>query len=150
MTIGIRSADEADIEWLLGQLRKFSDFFGTELKLFGDEAQARDLLTKMILNHPTYIAESDQCGRMGFIAGVLTPHMFNPQITVLAETFWWVDELYRGTRAGLLLLNRFVAEGQLCADWITFALEAKSPVREETLTRRGFRLQERSYLMEVA
>lgn len=145
----IRQALPSDIDWLISQLRAFSHFFGTKKPLFGDEEQARESMLAVVQNHVVYVAENADKTLMGFIAGCLIPHPYNPKITVLSEAFWWVDELYRGTRAGLKLLNAFVAFGKAHADWITFTLEAKSPVNESCLLKRGFRLQERNYLMEV-
>lgn len=136
------------MDWLVSQLREFSAFFGTKKSLYGTEENARLGITNMINGHIVLVAERE--GQLlGFIAGVITPHMFNPNIRVLAETFWWVAEEHRGSRAGLMLLNEFMDYGTANCDWITFALEHHSPVDEKCLLRRGFHLQERSYLMEV-
>ena len=152
MNIGIRPGRPEDIDWLLGQLKNFSDFFGTKLSLFGaDEDYSRFVIQSFMSEpHVLLIAEKEDVGPIGFVAGIVTPHLFNPAIKVLAESFWWVDEAHRGSRAGLMLLNDFIAWGKTRVDWITFALEEKSPVNEKALLKRGFRLQERSYLMEIS
>lgn len=149
MRITIRRAHHNDLDFLLAQLREFSQFFGTEKALFGDESYARQTLLGMIADHPFFVAEGEGAGPVGFVAGLITPHLFNPNIRVLAETFWWVSEEHRGSRAGLMLLEEFVKFGKENVDWITFALEEKSPVNEKALTKRGFKLQERSYLKEI-
>lgn len=148
MRITTRRADAGDIPWLLIQLERFSSFQGTRLQLYGNQDVMIKGLTNLILNHFVLLAQHTEA-RVGFIAGVCTPHPFNPAITLAAEQFWWVMEPYRHSRAGLVLLNGFVDWAKSVADWITFGLEANSPVNDRTLTRRGFRLQERAYLMEV-
>jgi len=150
MNIHVRPASTADIPWLLSQLKKFSEFFGSKIPLFEDEAHSTQGLHSMICDHVVFIAEQDGVGSVGFISGWRTQHPFNPKIRWLAETFWWVDEPWRGTRAGLMLLNKFTEWGKQNADWITFGLEENSPINDKTLIKRGFRLHERSYLMEVS
>jgi hypothetical protein len=150
MGIRVRGASPEDADWLLGQLKAFARFYGTKKSLFGNEAHARTSLLHKIHNHLVLIAEHDTLGPIGFISGYVLPHPFNPEIRLLSETFWWVDEDHRGGRAGLMLLNAFTEWGKANCDWITFALEHHSPVTEKALTRRGFSLQERSYLMEVS
>lgn len=147
-TVSIRRADAGDIDWLVSQCRDFASFFDSRHNLFPDEALAREGLWAMISNHIVFIAQKAGIP-VGFVAGTLAPHMFNPAIRVLYEAFWWVTEEHRGSRAGLLLLNSFVAWGREHADWIIFTLENHSPVNDSVLLRRGFTLKERSYLMEV-
>jgi RimJ/RimL family protein N-acetyltransferase len=150
LKITVRGATPEDIDWLLSQLREFSNFFGTRRSLFGDDDYSQSAMLNMIQNHIVFIAEREDVGPIGFISGYIIPHPYNPEIRLLSETFWWVDEEYRGTRAGLMLLNQFTDWGKKNADWITFALEEKSPVKETCLTKRGFRLHERSFLLEVS
>lgn len=150
MSVRIRQADENDIAWLLPQLHEFAAFFGSRRSLFPESDERAAVIVQGMLDHPFFIAESRAfAGRLGFIAGTLTPHPYNPDITVLAETFWWVDPAHRGTRAGALLLKHFEDYGRAHADWIVMTLNVETPVKEETLTRRGYRLKERSYLLEV-
>lgn len=149
MSISIKRATVDDIPWLLGELRKFAEFFGTKLSLLGNEAMAIQGLEIIIRDHFFAIAHHDTHGPVGFISGVLSPHMFNPDITVLSETFWWVSENHRGTRAGFMLFQEFKKFGAENADWITCNLESHSPVSDEFMVRNGFRLQERSFLMEL-
>lgn len=148
MSTQVRHATVDDIGWLIEQLKLFAGTLGTKRSLIPDADTATRVVTTMVAMHLVLVAELDGV-RQGFIAGYVIPHPFNPAIRLLAETFWWVDEAHRGTRAGLMLLNAFVAWGGEHADWITVALEAKSPVANECLTKRGFVLQERSFLLEA-
>lgn len=147
--IFVRRGTPEDIGWLVDQLKDFSLFYGTKRPLYTSEDFARKGLEKIINEHLLIIAEKDGVGPVGFIAGLFVPHVFNPDIFVLNEAFWWVPELYRGTRAGALLLREFVAWGKKEADWILFTLENESPVNETALLRHGFTFKERSYLLEV-
>jgi hypothetical protein len=145
----VRRARAGDLEWLLQELARFSVFFGSKTPLFSDSQYTRDGLTRLIETQLVLMAERDE-ERLGFIAGVLAPHTFNPAIRVLSELFWWVTPEHRGSRAALLLLNEFVEAGKTMADWITFGVETDTLVNEHSLTKHGFRLKERCYLMEIA
>ncbi len=145
----IRLATVDDIPWLIQELRKFSEFFGTRKSLFPtDDNEASYLLERLVESQPFVIAENG-VGPMGFMAGALEPHLFNAEIMTLTELFWWVTPEHRQSRAGAILFNWFIDLGNKHADWIVMTLEADSPVNPRTLGRRGFRLHERSYLLEV-
>jgi hypothetical protein len=146
--IQIRQAEMRDIPWLLDELRKFDQFFGMKKSLVPNETHANDLLASFIDAGPFFVAERDY-SPVGFIAGVLHPHPYNPDVTMLTETFWWVSESERGSRAGGMLLYAFTDYGRKYADGIVMTLEAKSPVNPKTLERRGFHLHESSYLLET-
>jgi hypothetical protein len=149
MHITVRAAAPTDIDWLVTQLRSFSAYFGTKRSLFGDEEFAKDGMRRMMDEHFMRVSERDDGVLTGFISGIITPHLFNPSIRVLTETFWWVAEPFRKTRSSVLLLNSFLSWGEANADWIAFGLEAQTPVKDEALIKRGFHLQERSFLREV-
>jgi len=149
-----RRANTSDVDWLVAQLMEFSNFYGTRLALFSTPEYVRGAVEAMIKNQPVFVAlgcnDRGIIDRLGFIAGVATPHPFNPNIRVFSEQFFWVTPDHRGSRASFLLLTDFLFWGKNNADWITFALEGRSPMNERALTKRGFKLQERSYLLEVA
>jgi len=150
MTIRIRPARPEDLDWLLAQLRQFSDFFGSKRPLLGDEAYARDQLSLIMRDHLMLIADGEGVGPVGFTAGLLNPHFFNPDIRVLAEAFWWVDHDHRGSRAASLLMDAFIDWGREHADWITFALQERTRIKDQSLIKRGFKRQEKNFLMEIA
>lgn len=146
----VRGATTTDIPALLPMLEAFSKTLKTSKPLFPTEEHARAVLEDMIAHHVVLVAESDDGRPIGTIAGLQVPHPFNPEIRLLAEAWWWVAPEGRGTSAGLRLLEEFTEIGRTMADWVTMNLEHDSPVREETLVKRGFRPFERAYLMEVA
>lgn len=145
----IRKALATDIPWLVEQLKEFSKFFGGKFSLFPGEDEAAKILNMLIATQPFWVAQLVDETRVGFVAGVLHPHLLNPALIVLTELFWWVVPEHRGGRAGLQLLNELHHFGLQHADWIVFTLEAESPVNPQTLERRGFRLKERNYILEV-
>ncbi len=151
MSVTVRAACLDDIPWMTAELREFSKFYGTKSPLMGaDEEYVRAGLYTMVTHHVVQVAHHESGELMGFIAGTLTPHVFNPDLSILCENFWWVATKYRKSRAGLLLLEAFIAAGKNYADMTTFSLvEGRSPVNEKSLMKRGFHLHERNYLMET-
>lgn len=149
MDVTLRPATLEDIEGILPHLRAFSEFFGSKIPLYPGDDYARDMLGRLIKDHVFIVASTPEGQIAGLIAGILGPHFMNKTITVLEELFWWVGPEFRHTKIGMELLRYYIAVGNWRADWVTMRLEAQSPVREETLTKRGFRIQERAYLMEV-
>lgn len=146
----VRRGLESDIDWLLGELNEFAEFLDTSKKLYADdEVYARNLLTGFIQKHFVLVAEKPDGTRVGFIAGYVMPHMFNPALQVLAEIWWWVNPAHRKTRAGLMLLEAYTRWGKENCDLVTMCIETITPVNERCLTKRGYRLHERSYILET-
>lgn len=149
--IRLRDAHIDDVPWLLEQLEDFSKFFGSKHSLFPSKAYGTEKLKELIEGHIMCVAHSDinEQPCVGFIGGILAPHFFNPEVTVLTELFWWVTPDWRNTRTGLMLLEEFIRIGNQKAKWIIMTLEDTSPVRPESLLKRGFRAKEHNYLLEV-
>lgn len=148
MGIVVRHAENEDAEWILSELQKFSKFFGSKKELFHSPDHSIPVLKDWIKNHLVLIAEDGE-RKLGFISGLVHGHLYNPEIRVLTETFWWVPEEFRGTRAGAMLFSEFKSWGEKHVDWIMMTLEAASPVNEKSLEKRGFKLIEKQFLMEV-
>ena len=161
--IEVRRGELSDIPWLCQELEKFSKFFGSTIPLYDDE-HVREQLPKWLSGGAVFLVAVEavtvrdpygvgdlECQRpVGFIGGLLLPHFMNPKIIQLAETFWWVQEEFRTTSAGARLFNAFCQEAKvLGVDWLTLSLEEHSPIKEESLTKRGFRRTERAYLLEM-
>lgn len=154
MGIRVRKATRSDSEYILGQLRLFAKFYGTKKSLFGTDDSARTGLLQLIDNHIVFVAEGVSGDAivepMGFIVGMLGPHMFNAEIKILSEVFWWVEEKYRTSSAGARLFSAFIKLGKEKADWISFSLAHNTPVNPDALLKRGFKLYETSFLREVS
>lgn len=145
----VRGAALSDLDFILGELKKFADFYESKSSLFGpDDNYNSAIISKLISEHLFLICEHDQDGSVGFISGTMAPHFLNPNIKVLSEVFWWVRPEYRMSRAGLLLLNAYVDYGKENCDWVTITIEDKSPINDKSLIKRGFKLKEKSFLME--
>lgn len=149
MSITVRPATHEDLDWMLTELKLFSDFYGSRLSLFGDAIYSRQFIASLIDDHVCLVAERDDVG-IGFITGLVTPHTYNPNIWVLTEAFWWVKEEQRGSRAALMLLNAFTEWGKANVDWVFFTLEDNSPVKDKNLLKRGYRFKETNFLLETA
>lgn len=149
MRVEVRKGTLEDIDYILSELKGFAKFYGTKKSLFGDDFDyMKATMSNIITNGVVFLAWRGEV-RMGFIIGLSIPHPWNPKIKLLAESFWWVEEQYRMSRAGLMLLDRFTEWGNDNVDWITFSLEHHSPVKDTCLLRRGYKLQEYNYLREV-
>lgn len=146
--VTIRPATPEDLDWLVPQLHAFAKFNDTKHSCIGPDEYVRKTLADLMAKHYFTVAERDG-ELMGFLAGIYFKHLFNPDLAVLCEMFWWVAPEYRHSRAGLMLLRDYIEWGKSKAKWITFALQSKSPVNPETLTRFGFVERERSYILEV-
>jgi len=149
MSVEIRRAVQSDIPWILAELKEFSKFYGTKHSLFGKDLEHSEVFIQILIDkHLFLVADDSTHGLIGLIAGTVEPHPYNPEILTLNECSWWVQEKHRGSKAGLLLLNEFVRIGKQHCDWIWMTLESASPVKDASLIRRGFKEQERSFLLE--
>lgn len=144
----VRAATPADFAWIITQLPLFSEQYG-QTKLFYNSEHSIDVLAHLAKDHLLLVAEHEIRGVVGFIGGFLHPHIFNPEIIQLTECLWWVDMKHRGTRAGFVLFEAFTTFGRENADWVCATLETHSPVKDEFLTKRGYVLRERSFVMEA-
>lgn len=145
--IDVRCARPDDVDWLVTEVEKLAATYGTKRSLFKDEEFSRDFMLNMIKEHVVLIAHRSK-DRLGFIAGMISRHPYNPTIKVLWETFWWVEQKHRSSRAKSVLLDEFTRWGRRLCDQIIFNLPDHARVHN-SLLRRGYHLKERSYLLEV-
>lgn len=150
MNYTVRQALQSDISFYSNELKKFSKFYSTEkvCLMSDDEEYVISTLSNFVSDQCcfTCLADDEPCG---FIIGVHLKHPFNPKLNILAEQFWWVKEEYRNSRAGKMLLEAFVAAGKATADLITFSLLPQSQVKDEALTKYGFKHTEKAFMLEV-
>lgn len=146
--ISIRRAVPNDLRWIIPELRTFSNFYGTKKNLFEENQETIDSLLGVITDHVFIIAEKNGEG-IGFICGLINPHIYNRSFKILTELFWWVNEQNRNSKAGLMLLKEFINTGKENADWITFGLMETTPVKEKSILKYGFKKMETNFLMEV-
>ena len=146
----VRLAAEADVPWIMTQVPAITKFYGTRIPPFPKAFdKIRPGIMCLIEKHLFFLAETIFGAPIGFIAGFVSSGFFNPDLLVLQETLWWIEEESRDGRAALMLFNAFVAWGEQYADWISLTLEDNSPIRKGHLEKHGFMLKERTYLKEV-
>jgi hypothetical protein len=149
MSYYIRKATTDDIPAISSELKLFSDTYGTTKSLYKNHEMVSQNLVYYITEHLFYVAvESETDLVVGLINGILIAHPYNQEIKTLVEGFWWVNPAHRNSRAGALLLSAYIEAGKKIADWVIMSLEHDSPVNETTLTKRGFILKEKTYLLE--
>lgn len=146
--VTVRAAWVSDAVKLLPMLKEFDQFASQKHKLYSNDVEIAGIIGNLIQTQPFLIAERDR-ELIGCFAALVTPHIFNPRIRVLTELFWWVKPEYRGTRAGLLLLETMTQWAKQNVDMFVMTLEHHSPVRPQTLTKRGFQMRETNYILEV-
>jgi hypothetical protein len=144
----IRPFKKSDLKWLVTELETFAKEYATKKSLFVDNLTTECLVEEIAENHVMFIAETDGGELAGFISGFQYPHPFNPSIKMLSENFWWVAKDHRRSRAGAMLLKRFVEFGEKYFDQIVMVIEDQSPIDEKHFLKKGFKLKEKSYLLE--
>lgn len=83
---------------------------------------------------------------VGALGSLILPNLFNPDLTTMAEIFWYVLPEYRNTRAGALLFNAFDKKAEeLGADEATLSLLGSSIINVNTLAKRQFHLGEYAF-----
>jgi len=151
MSIIVREATHHDVDWIVPELKSFSDFYcrDKKKKLFKDHKYTRsEVVLPLIERHLFLVAEMDESELVGMIAGLIGTHAFNNEISTLNELFWWVPQGYRHTRAGLMLINEYTRWGRENVDWAFMTLETDSPVNDRSIIKRGYQPVERQFLME--
>lgn len=142
-----RTANRYDVDWMFQECKAFSEAYPSKFSLAGNETYARVFISNLIQNHLVIVAVKDG-ERAGFIAGMIGPHHFNPDIKHLTEIFWWVPPALRMTGVGAKLFLEFVAFGKANCDCITMTLEKDTGISDAALEKRGFKLTEKAYLLE--
>lgn len=149
MLYSIRKAEEKDLPSIMEEIKIFSKFQDDKISMYGDDDYSKAYIAELVKTHLFLVSVDENDSLVGFISGWLTPHMFNPEIRTLVEAFWWVKEKHRRTKAGKELLDAFVKYGKENVDWVVCTIEHNSPVNNDVFLKRGFKLKETSFLMEV-
>jgi N-acetylglutamate synthase-like GNAT family acetyltransferase len=145
----VRDAELSDLDFILGELKEFAKFYNSKHSLFGSDDNYNIHIIKRLINeHLFLVCEHDQHGPVGFISGTVASHFLNPDVVCLSEVFWWVKPEHRMSRAGVLLLNKYIEFAEQKCDWVTITIEDGSPINDKSLIKRGFKLKEKSFLME--
>lgn len=95
-----------------------------------------------------FVAERD-ARMVGFLAGVVTPHVFNPNVRVTGVLLWYVAPRARGSRAAKLLLETYLDQAASGENTIVTFSHTAGAVSPRSLERMGLRLTEHAYLLEA-
>lgn len=139
-----------DIPLICVQLARFAQLYSRKYPPYKDLETSEKILQNIIENHLFYVAVKDDTHELvGFIAGFVCDHIYNPDIKVLTEAFWWTDEKHRRSGIGMQLLEAFEGWGKKNVDWIFMTIEEETPLDEKIFLDRGFKRKEINYIMEI-
>jgi hypothetical protein len=153
MSVRVEFATLKDFPWILEQLEIqdewYCDSHGSKRRFFVDKEHMSWTLNSLLESGILLIARvGDE--RVGYIAGWVSPHPYNPEIKVATHASWWVSQDRRHTKAAIQLLLVFKSTAQaLGCDKIIISLAPETPIREESMMRWGFIPSDRCYVMEV-
>ena len=148
MTYRVEVLQEADLLW-------FSEVAAVNMLTY--ELQRPELIClpqiytlalKGMESKTAFVVKQDD-EPVGALGGILVPNLFNPELTTLAEIFWYVPPEYRNTRVGGMLLLELERAGEELADEITLSLLPSSTIKMETLEKRGFKLSEFGFRKQI-
>lgn len=144
MTYKIKVATEEDRRWAIHVACKY--MIEKEVKrpdLFNVK-QLHLLYHKLVKDGTGLIAwKGDE--RVGCVGGMLVDHLLNPDITMMYEAVWYVHPDYRSTRVPYLLMTSYKDLVQDRADEGVFTILGTTPIKDESLERMGWTLQEKQY-----
>jgi hypothetical protein len=155
MTFVVRPAVSHDIPWMLEELVAFDQFFGAGRPLMPSVEFARERLSWMIENRSTFLflvivnRELDVEKQLGFLLSIFQQHFFNPDILQCQSLLWWMMRDARGTPATPMLLDEWVRQARVKANWIVLTVQEKTPINTRSLERRNFKLIDQKWLLEV-
>ncbi len=145
----VRQARKGDEKWLLEELHHFDRSMATKRPFMPvDPELRRSRLREFMEDHLFLIAERFS-ERMGFVLGVYATHLLNPEILCVHEALYWVSERHRGSAAGLLLFNAFIAIASRHVDWIFWSKQPWTRMADRHLERRGFKAVDHTFLLEI-
>lgn len=141
MSMEIKLLDESNLKWFVETAAV--DMLVKELKRpeLINVAHLYRMTEKVIKDGTGWVVEKDR-KPVGALGALLVGHTYNPEVIVLVELFWYVPEEYRQSRVGLMLLNAFDKKAGECADESTLSLLLESPVRTETIEKKGWLMEE--------
>ena len=143
----VRKANVKDLNYCVEEGCKFLKTRWPNKKI--DKANVYIKLYYLI--HSGILLVADDKGELkGMIGGLVTINIWYGDEIDATELFWWVPEEHRNSRAGVLLLKGFIgAAKEKKATTIVLSLLTKSPISDNALIKRGFKLEEKAFIMEV-
>lgn len=145
----IRRATQNDLDWIVSRLKdNFSECYDTKRAFFQNDEFTSRFMSILIDTHIVLLAEKNG-EPVGFLAGIVHGALYDPALKVLSSALFWVEPKHRRSRAGLKLFDAFRDAGKAVAHWVVFNFPPQAPISDKSMKRRGFRLKERQFVMEV-
>jgi hypothetical protein len=144
--ISVRFAIPQDVDFMVNAMREHANEQPYFKKLF-DEEEAPKGFRDVIMNHLALVAQDEKKNNLGFIVGTITPHLYNPKLTLLAHLLWWVEKSRRGGVAAHYLFTSFVDYGLKHADMITLSIRDDVPLKPSSFAKYGLERHDKCYIM---
>ena len=104
----IRQANKFDLNYFIHLVHKNLDdgmigYYNIEL----NDTYLNSLFNTIIHGGGiAYVVESD--GPIGMIVGIISPNIWSPEVLIMHQILLFVDEEYRNTKAGHLLIKEYI------------------------------------------
>ena len=105
--MNIRPANKFDLPYfikLIREIHKKGEIGNFDIELDDDYLNAL-FMTCLHGGGVVFVAESDSV--IGIILGIITPNLWSDKLLIMSEMLLYVDEEYRQTRAGYLLIKEY-------------------------------------------
>lgn len=145
MTYKIHTLTEQHRTWLIDVATKNMICEEAARPDLYNPAQIELICDKVIQDETGVICIKDGSQFAGAVGGILTPHFMNPVKTLLFEIMWYVHPEHRHTRAPYLLMKSYRDMVDERADEGIFTIMGTTPIKDSSLEKLGFTLQEKHY-----
>jgi len=111
-----------------------------------DQSKVDGVVSQLIYGGHISVVEEDGV-IVGAMGAVPTPWLWNPDVLLLAEVFWWVREDRRASRIGHMLLTAFEERGKALG--VAEVVMSTMPSTTVSLQKRGYQITEYSMTKEM-
>lgn len=145
MTYNIESIDIGDVETLVQygrpfwELTPYCDFFK-----YNPEC-VRELVVNIADNHYLRVAKDEEGKILGMIGFLFSPLLFNNEVTVATEIFFYTHPNARGVGIGEALIDRALKDLEPVVDIVSVGDMSSSMHMIGLYRKKGFTLSERTY-----
>lgn len=147
MGIIVRRAEFRDVPWMVEKFEQHAKEYPSKISLFNKQHAAEAVMDGMV-NHLVLVAERDK-ELLGYVAGWISRHFYNPDIKVLTQALWYVVPGLRGGKAAVALLDEFQKFGEEHCHWIWLNLPITTKINPSSFEKRGFKMTEELFLKEI-
>ena len=148
-SVVVREARQGDSDWILEELQAFDAVMATDRSFMPSDPKVRRSRLHEFMADQLFLVAVRGEERLGFVLGVYANHLLNPETLCIYEQLYWVSHRHRGSAAGLVLLDTFIAVASRSVDWIFFSKQPWTRMADRHLDRRGFKPVDHTFLLEV-